>query len=118
MTRSFSKQYDGYHRNRRGYGIKGGESCYHLKTNGTRPGKAGDSGGAYLIERYCDYSHVMFSVLHGGGYGPQVAPLKKWIDNLYDPDGIRKGVSGQDLHRCYLRRGSNGVDRGVIHCRT
>ena len=66
-----------YHRNRKGHGIDGGDSFYHsADSNGSRPGKAGDSGGAFLLERYCDYPDVQFSVIHGGGYGPQVGPLK------------------------------------------
>jgi hypothetical protein len=74
-----------YHRNRKGHGTNGGESFYHSKdANGSRPGKAGDSGGAWVIERTgstLTSQDVQFAVIHGGGTGPQVGPLKDWIDN-------------------------------------
>ncbi|GAH87815.1 unnamed protein product, partial [marine sediment metagenome] len=74
-----------YHRGRKGHGINGGESFYHSKdASGNRPGKAGDSGGAFVIERTgstLNSQDVQFSVIHGSGYGPQVGPLKDWIDN-------------------------------------
>lgn len=74
-----------YHRNRKGHGTNGGESFYHSKdANGNRPGKAGDSGGAWVIERTgstITSQDVQFAVIHGGGTGPQVGPLKDWINN-------------------------------------
>jgi len=80
-----------YHRGRKGHGTSGGESFYHSKdANGNRPGKAGDSGGAWVIERTGstgDSQDVQFAVIHGGGTGPQVGPLKDWIDNKMADSG-------------------------------
>ena len=76
-----------YHRNRTGNSARGGAGFYHHKKNGTRPGVSGDSGGAFLIERYCDYPHAQFAIIHGGGSGPQVAPFRKLINSTLATTG-------------------------------
>ncbi|MBT3278018.1 MAG: trypsin-like serine protease [Phycisphaerales bacterium] len=69
------------HRGRKGRS-NDGQGFYHSKTNGGRPGKAGDSGGAWVIERSGKERDVQFSVIHGGGKGPQVAPNRKAINAI------------------------------------
>jgi hypothetical protein len=67
------------HRNRRGRS-KDGKGFYHsADAGGNRPGKAGDSGGAWVVERGKGQPHVLFAIIHGGGKGAQVAPNIKKI---------------------------------------
>ena len=69
-----------HHRNRRGRGNSNGRGFRHSRdSNGRRPGRAGDSGGAWVLERFGNSPDVQFSVIHGGGAGPQVGPLQNWI---------------------------------------
>ena len=68
----------GVHHGRSGRGTGG--SFIHSKGKGrTRPGKAGDSGGAWVVQRK-GKPDVLFAIIHGGGRGPQVGPLRSWID--------------------------------------
>ena len=57
----------------------------HVTTKKDNPGKAGDSGGAWVIER--NDQHVLFAVIHGGGVGTQPAALRKWIDQTMKSSG-------------------------------
>lgn len=68
----------GVHRNRFGNGT-GASFAHAAGKGGKRPGKAGDSGGAWVIERQ-GKQDVLFAIIHGGGKGPQVAPLRGWMD--------------------------------------
>ena len=68
----------GVHHGRYGRGTGG--SFVHSKGKAqTRPGKAGDSGGAWVVQRK-GKPDVLFAIIHGGGRGPQVGPLRSWID--------------------------------------
>lgn len=75
-----------YHRNRTG-NSNGVNFNHHKSANGSRPGVAGDSGGAFLVERYCDYKHIQFAVIHGGGTAVQVGYFKKLINNTLATTG-------------------------------
>ena len=72
-----------FHRDRRGRGM--GLNARHITTKKDNPGKAGDSGGAWVIER--KDQHVLFAVIHGGGVGTQPAALRKWIDQTMKKSG-------------------------------
>ena len=72
---------------------------------GGRPGKAGDSGGAWLIPRPKGESHVLFAIIHGGGKGPQVAPNRKRIDELMKPSGQQAKWVTKDSIRKYMKAG-------------
>ncbi len=73
-----------YHRVR-GESRLGGDS---FRVIGNPPGKAGDSGGLWGIERYGNLPDVQFSVLHGGGVAPQVGPISNWIDKIIGPGKV------------------------------
>ena len=76
----------GVHRGRYGHGT--GEGFSHSKgKDGTRPGKAGDSGGAWVVERDKGKPDVLFAIIHGGGRGPQLGPLKQWVDTVVQRNG-------------------------------
>ena len=64
----------------------------HLTTKKDNPGKAGDSGGAWVIER--EGQHILFSVIHGGGVGTQPAALRKWIDQTMKSSGEKANWVG------------------------
>jgi hypothetical protein len=72
-----------FHRDRRARGM--GLNARHVTTKKDNPGKAGDSGGAWVIER--KDQHVLFAVIHGGGVGTQPAALRKWIDQTMKKSG-------------------------------
>ncbi len=72
-----------FHRDRKARGM--GLNARHLTTKKDNPGKAGDSGGAWVIER--DDQHILFAVIHGGGVGTQPAALRKWIDQTMKSSG-------------------------------
>ena len=67
-------------------GVKGRGSCHGFDIKNGNPGKAGDSGGFFGFERSA-CRNVQFSVIHGGGNGPQVGPLKSWITNTINTHG-------------------------------
>ena len=69
------------HQGRKGHS-KDGEGFYHSEGPDGRPGKAGDSGGAWVIERGGKKPDVQFAVIHGGGKGPQIAPNQKRINEI------------------------------------
>ena len=70
----------------RGKGTKKG--IYHSKpAKGSRPGKAGDSGGGWVFEQAAPKRDVLFAVIHGGGKGPQVSVFRKWIDQIMKSSG-------------------------------
>ena len=70
----------------RGKGTKKG--IYHSKpAKGSRPGKAGDSGGGWVFQQKAPQRDVLFAVIHGGGKGPQVAVFRKWIDKVMKSSG-------------------------------
>ena len=73
-----------YHRVR-GESRSGGDS---FRVLGDPPGKAGDSGGLWGIERYGNLPDVQFAVLHGGGVAPQVGPISNWIDSIIGPGKV------------------------------
>ena len=79
----------GVHRGRSGKGTGASFSQYADK-NGKRPGKAGDSGGGWVVERQ-GAPDVVFAVIHGGGRGSQVGPLKVWMDHKVD--GTKEKIS-------------------------
>ena len=54
--------------------------------------EAGDSGGAWVIER--EGQHILFSVIHGGGVGTQPAALRKWIDQTMKSSGEKANWVG------------------------
>ncbi|MDE0737411.1 MAG: hypothetical protein OSB47_16430 [Pirellulaceae bacterium] len=95
MTPGFTKQdgrvkftsvgRSGVHRNRFGKG-SGASFSHAADKGGNRPGKAGDSGGAWVIERQ-GKPDVLFAIIHGGGKGPQVAPLRGWMDKKIKATG-------------------------------
>ena len=65
-----------------------GERIYHSKdAKGQRPGKAGDSGGGWVFEQDSPEPDVLFAVIHGGGFGPQPAANRKWIDKTMADSG-------------------------------
>ena len=76
----------------RGHGLKTVSGCrgkgngnriYHSKpAKGSRPGKAGDSGGGWVFEQKTPKRDVLLAVIHGGGMGPQVAANREWIDKI------------------------------------
>jgi hypothetical protein len=72
-----------FHRDRRARGM--GLNARHVTTKKDNPGKAGDSGGAWVIER--KDQHVLLAVIHGGGVGTQPAALRKWIDQTMKKSG-------------------------------
>ena len=75
----------GVHRGR--YGKGSGKGFSHSKgKERTRPGQAGDSGGAWVIQR-TGKPDVLFAIIHGGGQGPQVGPLRSWIDKQVKSNG-------------------------------
>ncbi len=72
-----------FHRDRRARGM--GLNARHVTNKKDNPGKAGDSGGAWVIER--KDQHVLFAVIRGGGSGTQPAALRKWIDQTMKSSG-------------------------------
>ena len=69
------------------FGKGSGKGFSHSKgKEPTRPGKAGDSGGAWVIQR-TGKPDVLFAIIHGGGQGPQVGPLRSWIDKQIKSNG-------------------------------
>lgn len=94
------------HPKRRGRS-KDGEGFYHsADAKGGRPGKAGDSGGAWVIPRDPGAQHVLFAVIHGGGKGPQVAPNKQKINAIMKPHGHQPTwVRKRDV-KAFMRPGS------------
>ena len=72
-----------FHRDRRARGM--GLNARHVTTKKDNPGKSGDSGGAWVIER--KNQHVLFAVIRGGGSGTQPAALRKWIDQTMKKSG-------------------------------
>ena len=79
-----------FHRNRKARGT--GLNARHLTTKKDNPGKAGDSGGAWVIER--KGQHVLVAVIHGGGVGTQPAALRKWIDQTMKSSGEKANWVG------------------------
>ena len=75
------------HPGRRGKSNNGEGFFMSAGKDGRRPGKAGDSGGAWLVARPEGESHVLFAIIHGGGKGAQVAPNRKRIDEIMRPSG-------------------------------
>jgi len=73
-----------YHRVR-GESRLGGKS---FRVIGDPPGKAGDSGGLWGVERYGNLPDVQFAVLHGGGVAPQIGPISNWIDRIVGPGKV------------------------------
>ena len=72
-----------FHRDRKALGM--GLNARHVTTKKDNPGKSGDSGGAWVIER--KNQHVLFAVIRGGGSGTQPAALRKWIDQTMKKSG-------------------------------
>jgi hypothetical protein len=81
----------------RGHGLKvvggrtgkgNGKRIFHSRdAEGKRPGKAGDSGGAWLFDLPGPGRDVQFAVIHGGGFGPQPAAHREWIDGVMAGSG-------------------------------
>lgn len=61
--------------------IQGRSQGTSFKVVGDSCGKAGDSGGAWVRERFGNLPDVQFAVLHGGGTSPQIGPIADWIDS-------------------------------------
>ncbi|MDE0734174.1 MAG: hypothetical protein OSB47_00010 [Pirellulaceae bacterium] len=68
--------------------IQGRSQGTTFKIVGNKPGKAGDSGGAWVKERFGKLPDVQFAVLHGGGTAPQVGPISNWIEKTVGPGQI------------------------------
>ncbi|MHC5053435.1 MAG: trypsin-like serine peptidase [Planctomycetota bacterium] len=81
----------------RGHGLKvvpgrtgkgNGKRIFHSRdAEGKRPGKAGDSGGAWLFDLPRPGRDVQFAVIHGGGFGPQPAAHREWIEKTMAGSG-------------------------------
>ena len=70
------------------WGKGNGERIYHSKdVKGQRPGKPGDSGGGWVFEQDKPQLDILFAVIHGGGFGPQPAANRKWIDKTMSGSG-------------------------------
>lgn len=70
-----------------------GTQIKHAKdANGQRPGKAGDSGGAWVFDMPPNTNDIMFGVIHGGGVGPQPAYKKAWINQKMAQFGTEKAT--------------------------
>jgi hypothetical protein len=67
-----------FHRDRRAKGT--GLHAKHITKKADNPGKAGDSGGGWVIESHDKKEHVLFGIIHGGGRATQPAAVRKWID--------------------------------------
>ncbi len=79
---------------RTGHATNGGDS---FRVNGNPPGKAGDSGGPWVIERFGSLPDVQFAVLHGTGTAPQIGPISGWIDNILG-EGVVNWVTKWELN--------------------
>lgn len=67
-----------FHRDRRAKGT--GLHARHITKKADNPGKAGDSGGGWVIENPKEEAHVLFGIIHGGGSATQPVAVRKWID--------------------------------------
>jgi hypothetical protein len=74
-----------FHRDRKARGS--GLHARHITTKENNPGKAGDSGGGWVIEDAASDRHMLFAIIHGGGLGTQPAALRKWIDDTMKGSG-------------------------------
>ena len=76
--------------------IQGRSQGTSFKVVGDSCGKAGDSGGAWVKERYGNLPDVQFAVLHGGGTSPQIGPIADWIDSKVG-EGVVNWVTLKEL---------------------
>lgn len=74
------------HPGRKGHG-SGEWKFWHSGTSKTRPGRAGDSGGAFVLDRDGNENDILISVIHGGGRSNQPAWFKNWINNKMKGSG-------------------------------
>jgi len=77
----------GAHDNRIAIGDKEG-GIYHFKDKtGSRQGRPGDSGGAWVFRGDSPESDALIGIIHGGGYGRQPAFSRKWITETISESG-------------------------------
>tara|TARA_Y100001934_G_scaffold324_2_gene405 strand:- start:1992 stop:2690 length:699 start_codon:yes stop_codon:yes gene_type:complete len=69
-----------FHRDRRAKGT--GLHAKHITKKADNPGKAGDSGGGWVIEDPKGKAHVLLGIIHGGGRATQPVAVRKWIDGI------------------------------------
>jgi len=69
-----------FHRDRRAKGT--GLHAKHITKKADNPGKAGDSGGGWVIEYPKEKAHVLLGIIHGGGRATQPVAVRKWIDGI------------------------------------
>ena len=74
-----------FHRDRRAKGT--GLHAKHITKKADNPGKAGDSGGGWVIESPDKNEHVLFGIIHGGGRATQPVAVRKWIDGTMAKSG-------------------------------
>ncbi len=74
-----------FHRGRRAKGT--GLHAKHITKKADNPGKAGDSGGAWVIEDKISKKHILFGIIHGGGRATQPAAVRTWINNTIKASG-------------------------------
>ena len=74
-----------FHRDRRAKGT--GLHAKHITKKADNPGKAGDSGGGWVIESPDKKEHVLFGIIHGGGRATQPVAVRKWIDGIMAKSG-------------------------------
>jgi hypothetical protein len=74
------------HPGRKGHG-SGEWKFWHSGSPKSRPGRAGDSGGAFVLDRDGNEDDILISVIHGGGRSNQPAWFKNWIDKKMEGSG-------------------------------
>ena len=74
-----------FHRDRRAKGT--GLHAKHITKKADNPGKAGDSGGGWVIENPKEKEHVLFGIIHGGARATQPAAVRKWIGDTMKASG-------------------------------
>ena len=74
-----------FHRDRRAKGT--GLHAKHITKKADNPGKAGDSGGGWVIENPKEEEHVLFGIIHGGARATQPAAVRKWIGDTMKASG-------------------------------
>ena len=92
-----------FHRDRKARGS--GLHARHITSKENNPGKAGDSGGGWVIENAVSNRHTLFAIIHGSGRGTQPAALRKWIDETMKGSG--EEASWKTFPKSTKRKGSS-----------
>ena len=71
-------------------GRKGGDRIYIGKDE--RPGKAGDSGCAYVLDMPSGTNDILIGVLHGTGRAQQPAVFREWIEKTMAENSSEKAT--------------------------